>query len=299
MLAGFAAEGGLAWFFKMVGPKEVVAAQEPAFRKLLESVRFPEAGQTPKWELPAGWREESRDPDGGLRVATLMSSGETPLELAVTKLPAPSGLDNAYVVVNVNRWRRQMKLAAIEAFELETHIQRLEVDGKELVLADMLGEFSSGGPMAPPFASPPRRPAGPPPSSEIGYDTPDGWQQVANDSISQLAFEVVDGDDQIKITVSAAGGDLLANINRWCGQVGSPKMTIEELPEKVEPIKIGAVDALYVSLVGPAEASPRETILGVIARTPTDTWFIKLRGDWQLAERERERFESFVQSLRF
>jgi hypothetical protein len=55
----------------------------------------------------------------------------------------------------------------------------------------------------------------------------------------------------------------------------------------------------FVELVAPEDASPRETILGVIAIRGDQSWFVKLKGDSKLAAREKERFETFVKSIRF
>ena len=46
-------------------------------------------------------------------------------------------------------------------------------------------------------------------------------------------------------------------------------------------------------------AQHREAILGTIVNAEGRQWFIKLKGDAELAARETEHFEQFVQSIRF
>jgi hypothetical protein len=102
----------------------------------------------------------------------------------------------------------------------------------------------------------------------------------------------------VEITVSSAGGDLLANVNRWRGQIGLPPIGTAELTEVVESIDTLGVSGAYVELTGPASAAKRETILGVRADAGGQTWFVKLKGDADLAQREKARFEAFVKSLK-
>ena len=52
-------------------------------------------------------------------------------------------------------------------------------------------------------------------------------------------------------------------------------------------------------MFGPADAAPRQAILGVIAPREDRTWFIKLTGSPDLAAVEKERFLEFVASIRF
>jgi hypothetical protein len=51
-------------------------------------------------------------------------------------------------------------------------------------------------------------------------------------------------------------------------------------------------------LIGPAREGAGQTILGVVAQAAGQTWFIKLRGDSALAEKEKPHFEAFVASLK-
>ena len=54
-----------------------------------------------------------------------------------------------------------------------------------------------------------------------------------------------------------------------------------------------------MELIGPQHATQPETILGVIAIEAGRVWVIKLKGDTELAAREKQNFESFVRSIRF
>jgi hypothetical protein len=111
---------------------------------------------------------------------------------------------------------------------------------------------------------------------------------------------VSEGDQSARITVSAVGGGTEGNIVRWRGQIGLGPPTPDELESSVSSIEIDGVEADYVRLAGPADAARRrESILAVVAEIDGIPWIVRLRGDWKLAEQERERFEAFVKSLRF
>src|SRR5205823_1207276 len=125
-----------------------------------------------------------------------------------------------------------------------------------------------------------------------------GWSPGKPNAISLAAFKVTDGDKQAEITVSTAGGEWLANVNRWRGQLGLSPVDAAELTKVAKKIETLGTTADYVELVGPDSAAKRETILGVQAQAGGRTWFVKLRGDAELAEREKDKFESFVKSLR-
>jgi len=118
----------------------------------------------------------------------------------------------------------------------------------------------------------------------------------------RAAFIVRDGEREVEITVidlAPAVGEVLPNVNRWRGQVRLPPTTQAEIDRDIKKLKLGDIEADYVQLVGPAKAKPRETILAAIALAKGKAWFFKLKGDAELAQRERERFEAFVKSVRF
>ena len=88
-----------------------VAGQQQAFREFLASVHFGNESGEPVWTLPEGWQQPGGTSSTGMRYATLVL-GEEPdsLELSVTRLPLPMDNFDAYLLQNVNRWRKQLRL---------------------------------------------------------------------------------------------------------------------------------------------------------------------------------------------
>ncbi|WP_254510542.1 hypothetical protein [Anatilimnocola floriformis] len=150
----------------------------------------------------------------------------------------------------------------------------------------------------PPGGMPPQRvPSKPPPSEDLKFETPAEWKQTAGNQFSLKAFEVVDGSEKVDITVSLTGGELIANMNRWRGQVGLPEFKQEELAEALKPREVNGMSAMFIEMHSPESAPTKKSILGVLVPDGDRTWFIKLIGSTKLAEQERQRFEEFAKSL--
>jgi hypothetical protein len=141
------------WFFKLTGPKDAVQARAEDFSKFVKSVRFSAQGK-PEWSLPEGWSEQ-----GGsqIRFATIIipaaaGENEKPLEISVTVLPK-SGDDADYILVNVNRWRNQLKLPPIAKEQLAAESTQLDLGGTPATLVNLLGVAAPNSMGRPPFMS--------------------------------------------------------------------------------------------------------------------------------------------------
>jgi len=295
--------GETSWFFKLTGDNAAVELQHDAFLQFVSSIKFSSGPNArPSWTLPEGWKEL---PGSQFRFATVRlpdaSSGEKPLEISISTA-------GGEVLANINRWRGQLNLKPIAAGELAATTKSLQIDGHEATLVSLVGTGSggmSGAPFAP-FAGGSSLPADHPPLSsakestnaEILYNVPPEWTAAARNAFSLAAFRAADGDQQVEITVSSAGGDLLSNVNRWRGQIGVSPIDAAELASVVKRIDTLGVAGDYVELVSSESSAKRETILGVRADAGGRTWFIKLKGNAELAAREKPRFEAFVKSLK-
>ena len=103
----------------------------------------------------------------------------------------------------------------------------------------------------------------------------------------QVAFQVRDGSSQAEITVislAASAGDLLANVNRWRDQVHLGPVGREELEKQLKEVMVDGAKGHRVELVGPVNAQPPESILGVICVQGEKAWFFKMKGDSKLVE---------------
>ena len=239
--------GKMAWFFKMTGPREPVAEKMGEFLALLGSLKFGDGDDAqPEWTLPEGWTSEKGN---GLRFATLrMKSGDEPLEATVIPLPAEDPTSADYVLSNVNRWCEQMGIPALKKSDLtagehppNAEVKQIEAVGTTITLANLVGRQKSGGMGNVPFApfaggknAPPKTPKTTPTEQPRNaglpkWTVPEGWKETEGNQFSLAAFAVQDDGKSVKTTVSSAGGDLLANVNRWGGQLQLPDWSQAEM----------------------------------------------------------------------
>jgi hypothetical protein len=92
-------------------------------------------------DLPAGWKEVPPTP---LRTANFVVPGHDGLECYVTVLPGGGG----GVAANLNRWRKQMGLAAMSDADVAA-LPRVKVLGVDAPFVEMDGTFTGAGGAAP------------------------------------------------------------------------------------------------------------------------------------------------------
>ncbi len=309
MLAAIIPADNDAWFFKFRDVPEKVERHDHEFRQIVES--FDVADGRPEWKLADGWTE--RKAQDGFTFVRLVNEDEG-LEATVTRLTgAPSGDADAwqdYVQVNVNRWRRQLTLGEQEWDEMQADLEespQLSTDSAKAYFVSLRGQLTGGG-MRPPFASQ-AGPAAPaagnettapnvPAKQKLSYTVPEDWQEldVSTSQFRLAAFRAGESE----ITVVAAGGDIETNMGMWMQQVA-----IEPTPEASQAI-LQAAEQLSVGdaqgkiyFIDGSEAEGNQSIL--IADVPWDngqSLFIKLKGDAEQVQAQRDAFLEFVQSIK-
>lgn len=288
----------------MTGPSAAVIAEAQPFIEFVKSLHF--EGETPRWTAPEGWTER---PGNQFRFATLVIDGENgPLELSVSPLPTAEGDFNEYLLSNINRWRNQLQAPPLAAADLEKVVVKIDLADTSVWFVNIEGRFGSDGMgrsvparESPAGASPASAARAAPadlPPLPLKFELPDGWVRKPAGPMRLAEFEARDGDLKVVVSVSTAGGDLLANVNRWRGQLALDPIDAASLKESLRKITVLGISADYVALAGPDDKPAPQTILGVIAPVGDRQWFLKLQGDSALAKREQPNFEAFVKSIR-
>lgn len=130
------------------------------------------------------------------------------------------------------------------------------------------------------------------------WTVPAGWKAAGPRPMRLASFEVPDAAGAGDVSVSSLAGDgggLLANVNRWRGQVGLPAVDEATLRREAKEIRTAGGDVgLLVDLAG-----GEKRILGAIVPHAGQSWFFKLTASSALIDRERGAFESFVRSVKF
>ncbi len=317
MISAIALRGQQAWFFKLTGPIDQVQPHVKDYTTFLESIRFDEnSNDEPTWKLPAGW---SLLPGSRMRFATIqIDSAGRGLDLSVTNLPV-IGEEQEYILNNINRWRRQLKLPGYAQDDLAAKASQLRMQNADAMLVDMEGRMEAsnqpmaGGMQRPAAAGPApagRALAGPAAgqASSLKFDTPGGWQSLGASGMRKADFSISsppgeEPSEKAKVTIidlSASAGELLPNVNRWRGQVGLTDVDQAQLDQQLEGITVDGAEGHYVKLIGPASEGRRpQAILGVILIRGVSSWFVKMQGDAALAQKEEEKFKTFAKSVKF
>ena len=260
MLAAMIPRGQQAWFFRVIGPAETVGQHLDEFRALVKSIRFADEDAAPEWTLPEGWRQK---PGSGMRHATLEIDAPTGvLELSVTSLPRTEPDLDAYTLSNLNRWRGQLGLAPLSMSRLRESVEQVDLARAQATLVDLVGHkpqdtmgrapFAAAASPASPIEHDPnaydKRPAA---TRELSYEVPAGWQETPAGGMRKAAFTVQSGEQTAEVTVitlDAAGGSALANVNRWRQQVGLEPIDEQALATASQKIDIAGSPAEYVAL---------------------------------------------------
>ncbi len=139
-------------------------------------------------------------------------------------------------------------------------------------------------------------------SAKPNWTVPAGWKEEPPSQMLIAKYVASDGSAQAEITVSAFPGDvggLLANVNRWRGQVGLAPITDADLPKAVSDLEAQGAKASVVDLDGTDPKTGQKTrLVGVIVPQAAQTWFYKLMGDEKVVARERDALLGFVKSVK-
>ncbi len=150
---------------------------------------------------------------------------------------------------------------------------------------------------------------GPPPdAAAVGFlngVVPPNWEPQPLSQMRQASF-LVHGEngavaDISFVTLGPSAGNLLDNVNRWLSQLAQPPMTNEKLGSAVQQIASAAGDIAVVDLSGEPEngdAKKDGRIIAAIASDARGTSFYKMRGNQELAGKEKENFLKWVRTSR-
>ena len=172
---------------------------------------------------------------------------------------------------------------------------------------------ASDAPVTPPLAAAPAAmpstmPDGLPVPDNSGqpklkYVLPDGWKEKPLTQMRVASFEVSENGKAADVSViplgAMSGGDD-ANVNRWRGQVGQPPLDEDALAKLAEKVEVAGQPGDLYDLAGTSPGSgDAERIIGTILHSDTATWYFKMAGDADLAEKQKTNFVAFLKSLTF
>lgn len=146
-------------------------------------------------------------------------------------------------------------------------------------------------------------PTTPSESDKSIWTIPPGWKQIDPGAMLFAKFSITTGDENADVNViSLESGGLLANVNRWRGQLGlEPLKDDTELAHIVPEMDLPSGGHLtIVDFTGTDSKTGKPTrLVGAILPQNGQTWFYKLMGDEQIVARQKDAFIQFIQSAKY
>jgi hypothetical protein len=150
----------------------------------------------------------------------------------------------------------------------------------------------------------PRMPGGLAPRAETAVATPPNWERQPLSQMRQASF-LVKGDnsaiaDISFVSLGAAAGNVLDNVNRWLEQLGQPPITEQKLGDIAQRLRTSLGEVTIVDLAGlPENADPARDgrIIAAMATTGSSTLFFKMRGNADLTEAQKGDFIKWVAAV--
>ena len=129
---------------------------------------------------------------------------------------------------------------------------------------------------------------------------PPDWQPGKQSSMRRASY-VVNGAEghSAEIAVSVFPGDvggLLANVNRWRGQLGLEPATAEQLAGLVQKLDVPGSAATMVDFTN--AATGKRLLVATISQGG-NSWFFKMTGDQAVVAAQQVAFLNFVKSVKF
>ncbi len=137
----------------------------------------------------------------------------------------------------------------------------------------------------------------------ILWATPEGWTEKPARAPGMGGLGDFTIDAQTRCTISALGGGMAPNLNRWRAQMGHEPLTaaaIEELPNIEvlgKPSKLVELRGRYQGMSG--ENIAKAMLIGVIVPVGRLAVFVKLTGPEDTVREHRTRFLALCKSLRW
>lgn len=137
---------------------------------------------------------------------------------------------------------------------------------------------------------------------DLQWTKPESWFENATTSF-RLASYAAGGEAEKAVDISVTAfpdraGGLLANINRWRGQIALQPVDETGLQDLVTEIMIADHPGWYVDMTGPADDRELSRMVGAIVSVGGKTWFFKMTGPADAVEAELAAFRELTASAK-
>jgi len=136
------------------------------------------------------------------------------------------------------------------------------------------------------------------------WTVPSSWQSVPPSQFLLAEFSIP-GVNGAKAEVNVAemggeGGGLLANVNRWRGQLGLNALSENELSPLAQSFDVPGGKATLIDFAGVDSKTGVPTrLVGAIVSQNDQTWFYKLMGSEPIVAQQKDAFMKFIRSANY
>ncbi len=139
-------------------------------------------------------------------------------------------------------------------------------------------------------------------SDSLTWTAPASWSAKDPGQMRKGSFAVKGADGtEADLSITAFPGDtggLLANLNRWRGQIALPPLAEADLNGAIAHADgQGGLHFDVVDFAGTAKGVPTR-IVGAVLSRPGETWFFKLMGPDALVAGQKPAFIDFLRSVK-
>jgi hypothetical protein len=325
------------WFFKLQGQDEPVYKQKAAFRDFLKTIRAPKAAATePTWTTPKEWTTRQPSNEMIYRSYQIPSGNDSTLTLEVSRLPTPeTGVDDAFLHQNINRWCRQYSNEGISEKDVGDYSEEIELKdltgaGSPAWIVNMSGLFvgRSGmgapknemaendphagagdaaerrgnprqdGPAADPHAgmNVNKKAAPSTESSRVKVITPPDWKPGKASSFIRREVSLTTADGLADISLMALPADANDLATNIARWRGQVGLGDLSQEELVKSTQKITVDGAEGHFV--ELVGDANTILGAMVKKGNEAWFFKMTAPNPVAVKEKAKFEEFVRTTK-
>ncbi len=135
------------------------------------------------------------------------------------------------------------------------------------------------------------------------WTVPDGWRSVPPAQFLLAQFSVVGANGTEAVVnvaeLNGSGGGVLANVNRWRGQIGLDPVDETALAKLTTTMDVTGGQATFVDMTGSNSDNQPVRLVAAIVPMGGATWFYKLLGDEKIVASQKDAFTKFVQTARY
>lgn len=185
---------------------------------------------------------------------------------------------------NVNRWRDQLDRNAITENELKFLSESVTLaNGLTATLFEIRGHVAKEEPVRDKYL----------------YELPKGWVKAPPVAFSELSVFVPGDPRPARVTLSAVGGGMGANLNRWRTQLQLDEQPEDQLRKEAKACKLLGMDGLLVDYEAKvAKLGVADRIVGIAAPAEAPRYYLKFSGPKEIVAAHREAFEKFAASIK-